>query len=85
MTQVQRSKWNKSHPGSSEILPGSLEKDMVENHIHDEVCFDIPDAKISSLHKKFPPTVSISLQRGQKSCDGLVRLLSQYDERQQSL
>ena len=66
MTQVQRSKWNKSHPGSSEILPGSLEKDMVENHIHDEVCFDIPDAKMSSLHKKFPPTVSISLQRGQE-------------------
>jgi len=43
-----------------------LEKDRVENHVHDEICFDIPNAKMSSLRRKFPPTVSITLQRGQE-------------------
>ena len=66
MTQSQRAAWNKNNPGSSEVLPGSLEKDMVENHVHDEICFSIPNSKMSSLHKKFPPTVSITLRRGQE-------------------
>lgn len=66
MTQVQRANWNRDNPDSTEILPGSLEKDMVENHVHDEICFGIPDAKMSSLRKKFPPTVSVTLQRGQE-------------------
>jgi uncharacterized protein YraI len=66
MTQSQRAAWNKNNPDSSEVLPGALEKDMVENHVHDEMCFAIPNAKMSSLVKKFPPTVSITLQRGQE-------------------
>jgi hypothetical protein len=66
MTQVQRAKWNRDNPDSTEIHLGALEKDLVENHVHDEVCFAIPNAKISSLVKKFPPTVSITLQRGQE-------------------
>jgi hypothetical protein len=66
MTQVQRATWNRDSPGSTDILPGSLEKDAVENHVHDEICFDIPNAKMSSLRKKFPPTVSITLLRGQE-------------------
>lgn len=39
---------------------------MVENHIHDEICANIPDARLSSLRKKFPPRVSITLARGQQ-------------------
>jgi hypothetical protein len=66
MTQVQRANWNRDNPGSTEILPGSLEKDAVENHVHDEICFGIPNAKMSSLRKKYPPKVSITLQRGQE-------------------
>jgi hypothetical protein len=66
MTQIQRADWNRNNPGSTEVLPGSLEKDEVENHVHDEICFDIPNAKLSSLRKKFPPKVSITLQRGQE-------------------
>jgi len=66
MTQIQRSDWNRNNPGSSEVLPGSLEKDEVENHVHDEICFNIPNAKLTSLRKKFPPKVSITLQRGQE-------------------
>jgi len=66
MDQSERAKWNKNNGNSSEILPGALEKDKVEDHIHDEICFDIPDAKMSSLSKKFPPTVSVTLQRGQE-------------------
>ena len=66
MTQNQRAAWNRENPGSTEVLPGALEKDVVENHIHDEICFSIPNAKMSSLSKKYPVTVSISLQRGQE-------------------
>ena len=66
MTQVERAAWNKQNPGSSAILPGSLEKDVVENHVHDEICFGIPNAKMSSYAKKYPPTVSVTLQRGQQ-------------------
>jgi hypothetical protein len=66
MTQVERANWNKSNPGSTDVLPGALEKDSVENHIHDEICFDVPNAKMSSLKRKYPPTVSITLQRGQE-------------------
>jgi hypothetical protein len=66
MTQVQRASWNRDNAGSKDVLPGSLEKDAVENHIHDEICFNITNAKMSSLRKKYPPTVSITLQRGQE-------------------
>lgn len=66
MNQVERAKWNRENPNSSEVLPGALEKDKVENHVHDEICFAIPDARMSSLSKKFPPTVSITLQRGRQ-------------------
>ncbi len=66
MTEVMRGEWNKENPGSNEVLPGALEKDVVENHIHDEICRDIPNAKLSSYRKKFPPTVTITLQRGQE-------------------
>jgi hypothetical protein len=66
MTQNQRAASNRDNPDAGEILSGALEKDMVESHVHDEICFDVPDAKMSSLRKKFPPTVSISLARGQE-------------------
>ncbi len=66
MSQVERAKWNRDNPDSSEVLAGALEKDKVENHVHDEICFDVPNAKMSSLSKKFPPTVSVTLRRGQE-------------------
>lgn len=66
MMQNERSKRNKEDPNSPEVLPGALEKDLVENHIHDEICFGIPGAKMSAYNKKYPPTVSITLRRGQQ-------------------
>jgi hypothetical protein len=66
MTQNQRDAFNRQHPNSTTILAGSLEKDVVENHIHDEICFGIPNAKPSSFIKKFPPTVGVTLERGQQ-------------------
>lgn len=66
MTQNERAKWNRENPGSTEVLSGALEKDLVENHIHDEICFGIPDAKMSSFSKKYPATVSVTLKRGQQ-------------------
>ena len=66
MTQVQRAAWNRQNPNSTAILAGSLEKDATENHVHDEICFGIPNAKMSQLFKKYPPTISITLQRGQE-------------------
>ncbi len=66
LTQNQRAAFNRENTGSEEIRAGSLEKDLVENHIHDEICFGIPDAKMSSLRKKFPATISITLKRGQE-------------------
>jgi len=66
MTQVQRAAWNKQNPESTEVLAGSLEKDVVENHVHDEICFGIPNAKMSSEAKKYPPTISVTLERGQQ-------------------
>jgi len=66
MTEVQRAQWNKQHPGSADVLPGALEKDVVENHIHDEICRDTPNAKMSSNAKKYPATVSVTLARGQQ-------------------
>jgi len=53
MKQNERAAWNRAHPGSTDVLPGALEKDMVESHIHDEICFGIPNAKMSSLKKSF--------------------------------
>ena len=66
LTQNERAKWNRENPDSTEVLPGALEKDLVENHIHDEICFGIPDAKMSSFSKKYPATVSVTLKRGQQ-------------------
>jgi len=66
MTQNERAAWNRNNPDSAEVLPGALEKDLVENHIHDEICFGIPDARMSSLRKKYPATVSVTLKRGQQ-------------------
>lgn len=66
MTQIQRSAWNKKNPGSAEILAGALEKDLVENHIHDEICIGFPSAKMSSYAKRYPALVSITLRRGQE-------------------
>lgn len=66
MTQDQRSTWNKQHPGSNAVLPGALEKDVVENHVHDEICFGIPQAKMSAYAKKYPATISLPLKRGQQ-------------------
>ncbi len=66
MTQNQRSAWNRAHPNLTTVLAGSLEKDVVENHIHDEICFGIPNAKQSSFAKKFPATTAVTLKRGQE-------------------
>lgn len=66
MTQNQRAAWNKNNTGSTAILPGALEKDVVENHIHDEICFSVPNPKLSSYSKKYPPAISITLKRGQE-------------------
>jgi len=66
MTQNQRAAWNKANPNSTAVLAGSLEKDLVENHIHDEICFGIPNAKLSSMAKKYPATVGVTLERGQE-------------------
>lgn len=66
MTQNERAKWNRENPESTEVLPGALEKDLVENHIHDEICLSIPNAKMSSFSKKYPATVSVTLKRGQE-------------------
>ncbi|HZZ41151.1 MAG TPA: SH3 domain-containing protein [Acidobacteriaceae bacterium] len=66
MTQDQRAAWNKKNPGSSAILPGSLEKDVVENHVHDEICRDVRNAKMSTYAKKYPATVTVTLERGQE-------------------
>ena len=66
MTQNERAKWNRENPGSTEVLPGALEKDLVENHIHDEICRDIPNGKMSMYSKKYPATISVTLKRGQE-------------------
>jgi Bacterial SH3 domain len=66
MTQNERTAWNRKHPGSTGIFAGSLEKDLVENHIHDEICVGIPNARMSTYAKKYPATVSITLKRGQQ-------------------
>jgi len=66
MTQNDRAAWNKAHPGSTVVLPGALEKDLVENHIHDEICFGISNAKMSQYVKKYPPAKSIPLIRAQE-------------------
>lgn len=66
MTEIQRAAWNKKNPGSTAILAGALEKDLVENHIHDEICVGFPNAKMSSYARKYPATVSVTLRRGQE-------------------
>jgi uncharacterized protein YgiM (DUF1202 family) len=66
MTQNKRATWNRENPGSTEVLAGALEKDLVENHVHDEICLSIPNAKMSAYSKKYPPKVSVTLKRGQE-------------------
>jgi hypothetical protein len=66
MTQNERANWNRENRGSAEVLPGALEKDLVESHIHDEICRDIPNAKMSMYSKKYPATISVTLKRGQE-------------------
>ncbi len=66
MTQNERTAWNRKNPSSAEVLPGSLEKDLAENHIHDEICFGIPNAKMSGYAKKYPAKVAVTLVRGQE-------------------
>jgi len=66
MTQNERAAWNKQHPGATDVLPGSLEKDLVENHVHDEICFGIPNAKMSMYAVKYPAKVKVTLARGQE-------------------
>jgi hypothetical protein len=44
---------------------GAHTKDLVESFIHDEVCWNIPNHKVSSS-KKYRARVSISLARGQE-------------------
>jgi hypothetical protein len=66
MTQNERHAWNKAHPNDTTVFAGSLEKDVVENHIHDEICFGIPNAKTSSYAKMYPATVGVTLERGQQ-------------------
>jgi hypothetical protein len=65
MSQRQRSQWDKAHPGSSQVLPGALQKDKVESYVHDEVCLDIPNAKFNSPRAN-RPTESITLRRAQE-------------------
>jgi hypothetical protein len=65
MTITQRRAWDRAHPGSTAVLAGALQKDDVESYIHDEICFDVPNHKVTSK-KALPATVSISLERGQE-------------------
>ena len=43
---------------------GSETKDIVENFLHDAICFDIPNHKRTS--QKYHPSHSIPLQRAQE-------------------
>jgi len=43
---------------------GAHTKDFVESFIHDEVCFDIPNHKVSSSNK-YTAKASVTLERGQ--------------------
>ncbi len=45
---------------------GAHTKDLVENYIHDEVCYSIANAKWSPTVTKYHPTISIPLARGQQ-------------------
>jgi Bacterial SH3 domain len=45
------------------VVVGARQKDKVENFIHDEICFDIPNHKKNS---NIPAHISITLQRGQE-------------------
>jgi hypothetical protein len=45
---------------------GARTKDLVENYIHDEICFGIPNAKMSPTVKQNPPTVAVPLAVAQK-------------------
>ena len=48
-------------------IMGAHQKDVVEGFIHDEVCHDIPGAKMNSY---IPATSSITLRRGQEILAG---------------
>jgi hypothetical protein len=65
MTTGQRAQWDKDHPNSSAILPGSLQKDRVEGYVHDGICLNVPDANFRNKKANRPPSV-ITLKRGQE-------------------
>lgn len=44
---------------------GARAKDKVENYVHDEVCFNVPNHKVSS-DKAHPATAPVTLARGQQ-------------------
>jgi hypothetical protein len=45
------------------VVVGAKQKDLVENFVHDEICFNIPNHRKSS---KIPARISITLARGQQ-------------------
>ena len=46
---------------------GARQKDVVEEFVHDEICRDVPQSKITS---NIPATTSITLKRGQEILAG---------------
>jgi len=51
---------------------GTHQKDVVEDFIHDEICYGIPNAKKNSCT---PATTSVTLKRGQETLAADWRLL----------
>jgi hypothetical protein len=49
------------------VIIGAHQKDVVEGFIHDEICYDLPGAKMNSY---IPATTSITLRRGQEILAG---------------
>jgi hypothetical protein len=45
------------------VTMGAFQKDVVEEFIHDEICYDIPNSKKNS---NIPATTSVTLKRGQE-------------------
>ena len=49
------------------VIMGAHQKDVVEAFVHDEICYDIPNAKKTS---HIPATTSITLRRGKEILAG---------------
>jgi hypothetical protein len=63
-----RNLWPKpfnTHVGG--MVMGAHQKDVVEDFIHDEICFDVPHSRKNSY---IPATTSITLKRGQEILAG---------------